>query len=733
MRLALRQTRAARAARAGDTAGPRSGVRSSGEQRAAVQRQLLEDALDWGSELQSDLLAKDTDPGRAGIGGGDEEDVQRGDAGADEDGASEEAGRSESSGGAGWWWWREDEWERRRKQLQREPLNLRLLGTCWRALLGHAQGRSLSSRGGEAWAAAHSLYAEAVVAARTATRAQTGDGRHVGVGEEEVHQLFGSVLLERGGGGNDDDGRGDGFVDYGWRKRAAEEAERSLRAAVAANGSHLPSLEALALLLDLEGRTQEALKVYVQAEHVAMRAQRAAVTRTSPGPAAPGMSIGALTNWGSLLDELGDTAKAHKCLVAALKGDANHVPALINLAALLSRSTTASAARSADRLWARALALLREEWRRAEGVRAGAIGVKSQAHGRSAVEEKLRDMTCLCLEGFAWLRCKRMGDAGTAVKMLQAAQDLTRTRGCKERIAAAVRMVSGEDGVRVDAGWEGEGHAAQRRRGGGTELREQRSDQAIQRLQEPTRVDEEDRGIDEEGRGVAKDRLQAQGAAERDCEEPGLSSGVDPDSSAPAVLNRVTFFAGKLRKRMRHLLDGMRGVTPPRARSTTAADLRGGVETGSGWVSQLLRAARDVSGQRLVETPPPASPTRERDEEGEEDHALSSPIADPLVPQPGQLFKEREQQEDDGKHSTKERSSSGGAGAGASSPDAASTMFEPLASSVQMRGLGRSSPLPLPEDVEHKLWVDEEGHLPDLSDAAAADYHPGFLGSSEVV
>jgi hypothetical protein len=65
------------------------------------------------------------------------------------------------------------------------------------------------------------------------------------------------------------------------------------------------------------------------------------------------------------------------CLAAALKLDATHVPAMVNLAALLSRSTEAAAARTADRLWTRALVLLRDHWRHAE-------------HGRQALEAAIK-------------------------------------------------------------------------------------------------------------------------------------------------------------------------------------------------------------------------------------------------------------------------------------------------------------------------------------------------------
>jgi len=56
---------------------------------------------------------------------------------------------------------------------------------------------------------------------------------------------------------------------------------------------------------------------------------------------------GGVWGWGVFGGGWGDTAKAHKCLVAALKKDSSHVPAIMNLATLLSRSTTRAAVRSA--------------------------------------------------------------------------------------------------------------------------------------------------------------------------------------------------------------------------------------------------------------------------------------------------------------------------------------------------------------------------------------------------
>ena len=56
---------------------------------------------------------------------------------------------------------------------------------------------------------------------------------------------------------------------------------------------------------------------------------------------------------GGLLDALGDTARAHQLLVSALKKDAMHLPAMVNLAGLMSRGTTRKAARAAQLLWDR--------------------------------------------------------------------------------------------------------------------------------------------------------------------------------------------------------------------------------------------------------------------------------------------------------------------------------------------------------------------------------------------
>jgi len=93
-------------------------------------------------------------------------------------------------------------------------------------------------------------------------------------------------------------------------------------------------------VLDTQGRTQEALKTYLLAEDLAEG-------EGEEGGRGGGLSLEGLTNWGGFLDGLGDTAKAHKCLVAALKKDSSHVPAIMNLATLLSRSTTRAAVRSA--------------------------------------------------------------------------------------------------------------------------------------------------------------------------------------------------------------------------------------------------------------------------------------------------------------------------------------------------------------------------------------------------
>ena len=78
-----------------------------------------------------------------------------------------------------------------------------------------------------------------------------------------------------------------------------------------------------------------------------LRAERVAETRvhSAGGGQVDGMTLEGLTNFGGFLDGVGDTAKAHMCLVAALKKQSSHVPALVNLAALISRSTTATAAR----------------------------------------------------------------------------------------------------------------------------------------------------------------------------------------------------------------------------------------------------------------------------------------------------------------------------------------------------------------------------------------------------
>ena len=111
------------------------------------------------------------------------------------------------------------------------------------------------------------------------------------------------------------------------RGRALAAAEEAILAALDSNSKggrrggggtfwrgQVAALEALALLHDYQGRTEEALATYQRAEQaaVAQRGGTAGRALLEGG----GLSLEALTNWGGFLDQLGDTARAHKCLVA---------------------------------------------------------------------------------------------------------------------------------------------------------------------------------------------------------------------------------------------------------------------------------------------------------------------------------------------------------------------------------------------------------------------------------
>ena len=81
------------------------------------------------------------------------------------------------------------------------------------------------------------------------------------------------------------------------------------------------------------------------------------------------------------------------------------------------RKCMQSAEAGSDKLWARALTLLREQWRQAESLRdAGAT--RADAASLEALEGELKQATCQCLEGLAWLRWKRRGDIPAALRML---------------------------------------------------------------------------------------------------------------------------------------------------------------------------------------------------------------------------------------------------------------------------------------------------------------------------
>ena len=334
------------------------------------------DGGDWGSELKSDLLEEERHVDGAGI------LLQ------EEQGMLSEASTTPRT---------RDGEQSLLLQLKKDPLNLALLSRRWRVLLRAGGSRVHDLRD------ARTLYERSVATAQKMAARK----RKAAVREEDIHLLFGTLLFEtvksvesvaaRGG-----DAAGGG---EGWRDGLVATAEKALRAGLSVNPQHVPSLEALAMLKDQLGHTQVANEMYMRAAEVAKSAGTA-------------MSVHGLTNWGGLLDLCGERVKAHKCLVAALKRDGTHVPALVNLAGLLSRGEgTERVWRAADKLWARALTLLREQWRQAESLRdTGAA--RADAASLEALEGELKQATCQCLEGLAWLRWKRRGDIPAALRML---------------------------------------------------------------------------------------------------------------------------------------------------------------------------------------------------------------------------------------------------------------------------------------------------------------------------
>ena len=115
-------------------------------------------------------------------------------------------------------------------------------------------------------------------------------------------------------------------------------------------------------------------------------------------------------------------------------------------------------------------------------------------------------------------------------------------------------------------------------------------------------------------------------------------------------------------------------------------------------VSEVLKAAREFTGRRIFDTPPPRA--------GEVARALGT----------GDGAGEEEERGLDGESSGKDLSFA-----------ASTTAFEGIPSAVSGRELGRSSPAPAPEG----RWADgakigPDGELMDDPSDPAADYHPGF-------
>ena len=553
---------------------------------------------------------------------------------------------------------------------------------------------------------AYNLYADALVACRkqaaqedlgkrasaAGVRAERSWGLgHHSVQEEEVHFMYGKAHFESAVKGQATGFVGAQGVGTGTQDGAGLlAAARAFNAALEANSMHLASLEALALLHDTQGRTSQAHMMYLRAERAAEKQ-----------PGAGGMSLEGLTNFGGFLDALGDTAKAHKCLVAALKIDASHVPALVNLATLISRSTTSAATRSAERLWSRALAVLREKWKRTEMRRDR--GVTDEA-ALTMLESELKDVTCWCLEGMAWLRCKRRGDVAGAVKLLQAAKTMAPNKESAHSIASA--LAAAESQQRGTA-YEGTSAGSF----GGTGENDKQQD-ALRRLEEPTLA-----GVGKDGEiGMQQTEISlptVAGKTDRDVDaardapvgvrrsrtRPGEASEeleqAERASSPPVEVNNLAFIAGKLRRRMSHVLDS---VSTPRGYGRDALSAGSDMK---GLIGTLLQAARDVTGTRIIDTPPP--PPRDP-EPVLQAHGTSDDV-----------FARRASPRLDLEDSNAELS----------------TVFDVMPS-VPSAELGRSEPLPPPEPGDAHFTIGDNG-LPKVdSEGSSAAYHPGFLRSSEV-
>ena len=365
--------------------------------------------------------------------------------------------------------------------------------------------------------------------------------------------------------------------------------------------------------------------------------------------------------------------------------------------------------RSAERLWARALAVLREKWKRTERMRDR--GLKDES-ALTALENDLKQVTCWCLEGMAWQRCKRRGDAAGAVKLLEAAKTMAPNKEGAWRIGAALAAVESLQAVPAYPGASAADVQEQR----GTDKQED----ALRRLEEPTFT-----GAEEDGDGGMRDTEMSSfvvaGSAYRDQDASGDSGvgglGVDgvgerlggaagkeleekeakERASSPLVeVNNLAFFAGKLRRRVSHVLDR---IVSPRARDHDALSTGrgGGQEDTKGLIGRLVKIARDVTGTRIIDTPPP--PPRD-----------PSPVLQPYGKWDNVLM--------------------GRASPGLDLEDSdapLSTVFDAMPS-VPEAELGRSEPLPPPGDFQTIIGQDGLPH----GDSQDSAYHPGFLRSSEV-
>jgi hypothetical protein len=330
----------------------------------------------------------------------------------------------------------------------------------------------------------------------------------------------------------------------------------------------------------------------------------------------------------------------------------------------------------------------------------------------TVLENDLKQVTCWCLEGMAWLRCKRRGDAAGAVKLLEAAKMMTPNKEGAWRIGAALAAVESLQAVPAYPGASAADVVEQR----GTD----KQADALRRLEEPTLT-----GAEQDGDGGIRDtemssfRVAGRAYRDRDAsgdsgvggvgvdvvgERPGGAAGEEFEEkeakergSSPIVeVNNLAFFAGKLRRRVSHVLDR---IVSPRARDHGALSTGrgGGQEDTKGLIGRLVKMARDVTGSRIMDTPPPAP----RD---------PSPVLQPNGKWDDVLM--------------------GRASPGLDLEDSdapLSTVFDAMPS-VPETELGRSEPLPPPSDLQTRIGQDGLPH----GDSQDSAYHPGFLRSSEV-